>query len=84
MPAPDPDAIDLGDGWPDRVSVLASMFMAGNRKARKARTLAIFRKLQWGGWNCRWCGDPVPLFKRAEAAFCCEGCRKRAARRRQK
>lgn len=81
MPAPDPDAIELGDGWPKRASLLVSMFMARNPKARMARAEAIVRNLQCRGWSCHWCGDPVPLFKRADAKFCCEGCRKRNARR---
>jgi hypothetical protein len=47
------------------------------------RAKRILRNLQWGGWLCQWCREPVPLWRRADARFCCEGCRKRAARQRR-
>lgn len=37
-----------------------------------------------GGWCCRACGAPVPLYRRADAQFCREACRKRFARARRK
>ncbi len=83
MPAPDPHGISLGEAAPGRISVLAESWLCGNRKARMKRAVAILRNLQRGGWRCLWCGDPVPLYKRADARFCCEGCRKRAAQRRR-
>ena len=64
--------------------MLAHVFMTGNRKARMQRAKAVLRNLRWGGWLCSWCFEPVPLFRRADAQFCCEGCRKRAARMRRK
>ena len=84
MAEPDPDGVTLGEGWPDRVTVLVQTFMSGNRKARMRRAKSILRNLHRGGWLCRWCYDPVPLHRRADARFCCEGCRKRAARQRRR
>lgn len=83
MPGPDPNAITLGEDWPDRMTVLVETFMSGNRKARMARAKRILGNLYRGGWLCWWCRDPVPLWRRADARFCCEGCRKRAARERR-
>lgn len=82
MPAPDPDGITLGDSPRGRISVLADTCLIGNRKARMKRAVAILRNLQRGGWCCSWCEDAVPLYKRADARFCCEGCRKGCAARR--
>ena len=83
MSGPDPDGVTLGDGWPEQVSVLVETFGSGNRKARLARAKRLLHNLQRGGWLCRWCRDPVPLWRRADARFCCEGCRKGAARERR-
>lgn len=83
MPAPDPDALEVVDDGPNRVTVHIGVFRSGNKKARIQRGKAVFRNLIRGGWLCRWCRDPVPIYKRADAQFCCEGCRKRAARDRR-
>ena len=83
MPAPDPEAISMGDTSPGKISLLADMSFVLNRKARMARANAIFVNLRRGGWTCRWCAEPVPLHKRADAQFCSEGCRKRSARHRR-
>jgi hypothetical protein len=80
MPEPDPFAIWLGDAEPGQISVTFERPWNGNLKARKARAVAILRNLQRGNWLCRECGTPVALTKRADAVFCSEGCRKRAAR----
>ena len=90
MPCPDPDAIDYGDTWPDRPAVqvshsAATILGGGNPRHRLDRAKRIFRKLaSWRGWACRWCGGQVPLFRRADAIYCSESCRKRAAQKRRK
>ena len=33
--------------------------------------------------DCEECGEPAPSCRRADARHCCEGCRKRQARRRR-
>ena len=89
MPAPDPDGLDCykedrrwyvtAQVWP------SSGFLAtGNRRHRLARAKAILRKLTWGGWCCRACGGPVPIWRRADAVYCSTGCRKRAMRGRNR
>jgi hypothetical protein len=83
MPAPDPHAINLGDGWPARICVTFEQDFWGGSTHRKARALRILRNLYRGGWVCRHCGDPVQIYRRADAVFCSEGCRKRAARQRR-
>ena len=83
MPGPDPFAIWLGDAEPGQIGVAFDRPWNGNLKARTTRAVAILRNLQKGNWRCRECGTPVALHKRADAIYCCEGCRKRAARRRR-
>jgi hypothetical protein len=34
-------------------------------------------------WRCLWCRDDLQAWRRADAQYCCEGCRKRAARARR-
>ena len=83
MPAPDPDGISIEKrptGW----GVLVDTFMVAGRTQRMQRARRILRNLAADGWSCRWCGGPVPEFRRADARYCCEGCRKRDARSRRK
>ena len=89
MPAPDPFGIEYDETDEGRPAVMASvwpsdgLFGQGNRRNRLARARSVLRKLIWNGWACRQCGDPVPLYKRADAVFCSSGCKKRAKRTRQ-
>lgn len=83
MPAPDPHAITINETPDARLSLLVETFMAGNRRARIERAKRILHNLARGDWSCRWCGDPVPLSRRADARFCREACRKRMARQRR-
>lgn len=82
MPAPDPWAISVEEkpnGW----SVHYDTFMLSGRTQRLARAKRILSNLRKNGWCCAWCGQPVPEFRRADALFCRESCRKRAARSRR-
>lgn len=83
MPAPDPHAITTETYEDGSISVFADVFLIGNRCARLNRASVILRKLRTDDWPCWRCEGPVPLFRRADARYCCEGCRKRAARARQ-
>lgn len=83
MPGPDPSAISMHEEPDGRLVVTSEMAFFGNRSARIARAIAILRNLQRGGWCCSWCRGPVPLFRRADARFCGESCRKKAARSRR-
>ena len=82
MPGPDPHGIDLEE-YGDRFTLRAEVWPNGNRRARIARLKAIRRNLSCGGWLCIACREPVPIYKRADAVFCGDGCRKRSARRRR-
>ena len=90
MPAPDPHAIwydENPDGSPritGEVWASSHPWWPGNPRHRKARVNAVARNIARGGWLCAWCLDPVPIHRRADARFCCEGCRKRAARERRR
>jgi len=77
MPEPDPHAITLGEARPGQYALLVDTGFFGNRKARMARARAILRRMMRHDWQCLWCKAPLPLFRRADARFCCEGCRKR-------
>lgn len=55
----------------------------GEAVHRKARVVAIVKRMAQRTWCCRRCGDELPIDKRADARFCGEGCRKRAARERR-
>jgi len=83
MPGPDPHALWIDDEA-DRPRVLfQAYFWTGNSGNRKARAAALLRRLQRGDWYCRCCGDPLPDYLRADARYCREACRKRAARGRR-
>lgn len=81
MPAPDPFGIEPGDLWPGNVVVYE--YFCGNKRHRIARAQRILTNARWGEWRCKQCGDPVPIWRRADAAYCSTGCRKRAMRLRK-
>jgi hypothetical protein len=81
MAEPDIDGIEIEDGESGGFVVTAQIWPDGNRRHRIARALAVLRNLKRDGWRCAWCGDPIPTFRRADAMFCREGCRKARARR---
>lgn len=86
MPGPDPFGL-IYDETPDGRPLVRAEIWAdsrgpfpGNPRHRLARARAVLLNLYRGGWLCPWCGDPVPIWRRADAVYCCEGCRKRARR----
>ena len=84
MPAPDPSAV-----WFDRqvgritVSYLP-YFWTQKVGHRKARAMAILKRMSRGDWICPWCQDDLPDWRRSDARYCCEGCRTLAARSRRR
>jgi hypothetical protein len=82
MPVPDPNGLDIEEHDDGSFTITAEIWPHGNRRHRIARMKAVTRRLRCGGWRCRECKDRVPLYKRADAHFCSERCRKLAARRR--
>lgn len=81
MPAPDPAGLDIEEYEDGSFRITAEIWEHGNRFHRLARMEAVSLNIQRGGWRCRGCGAPVPLYKRADAHYCREQCRK--ARRRK-
>ena len=91
MPAPDPNGLTYDETTTGAPMVRAEIwgsrnrpFWEGNAKHRIARATAVLKRLKLDGWACRWCRDPIPMYRRADARYCCEGCRKRAARDRRR
>lgn len=85
MPAPLPNAVWIETGENGRPTVyFESAYWGGKSRDRKRRAIAMLRKVARTGWFCGWCKEPIPYFRRVDAEYCCEGCRKRAARRRRK
>lgn len=82
MPAPDPHGIRI-EAQGGRWGVLVETFMLSGRTQRMARARSILANLHRNGWACLSCGDPVPAHRRADARYCCEGCRKRRSRTRR-
>jgi hypothetical protein len=83
MPGPDPHRF-----WIEETENGYSVFFqaydwTGNNGNRKARALAVLKRLRRGTWRCQWCGDFLPDHLRADALYCGEQCRKRAARTRR-
>lgn len=83
MPGPNPHELWIDDDDPARPAVSFQNYSWTNNSGnRKARAISILRRLQLKDWACRWCGDPLPEYKRADALYCGESCRKRSARAR--
>ena len=83
VPGPDPHGFWIEGEEPPFTVYWLAYFWTGNNGNRKARAMAVLRRLRWGTWVCRWCGDYLPDYVRADALYCNERCRKRAARERR-
>jgi hypothetical protein len=83
MAEPDIDGIEIEDRQGGGHIVTAQIWPDGNRRHRIARACATLRNLRRDGWRCVWCGDPIPAYRRVDAMFCREGCRKAHARARR-
>jgi predicted SprT family Zn-dependent metalloprotease len=83
MPGPDPNTVWFEEYEGRLLATYEPYLWSGNVGNRKARAVAILKRLVWHDWFCRWCGDDLPDWRRADARYCCEGCRKRAARQRR-
>ncbi len=83
MPGPDPNAVWLEENG-RKLSVFYENYLWTNNEGnRKARAIAMLRRAARRDWMCHWCGDALPVWRRVDARYCCEGCRKRAARLRR-
>lgn len=84
MPGPDPHALWIEEGAARPTVTYEPYFWTGNGGNRKTRAIAILRRLARGTWRCRWCGETLPDYLRADALYCNERCRKRVARWRRR
>jgi hypothetical protein len=88
MPGPDPFGIHVYEHEDGRFGVTAELWHhnKGGQSwgARKQRAQVIAQRLQWKTWRCDWCDGPIPTYKRLDARYCRERCRKAAARIRRK
>lgn len=88
MPGPDRNGLYYSEAPSGQWCVNAEVWpnsglFAGNRRNRLKRLRAVDLNIKQGGWLCLWCNEPVPIYRRADACYCCEGCRKRASRARK-
>ncbi len=84
MTGPEPDTLWIEKYDGRLLATYQPYFWTGNVGNRKARAIAILRRMVRGDWRCHWCLDDLPTWRRADARFCCESCRKKAARLRRK
>ncbi len=84
MPAPDPRGIGIEEYEGGGFSVICELWWHGNRATRTKRMLRIAENIRRDGWRCEHCGDPIPLYRRADARYCRERCRKAAGRNRSR
>lgn len=84
MPGPDPEGVYFEFTNNGGIEAFAEIWPWGNRRFRESRMNAVLQKLRSDNWSCRTCGGPVPIYRRADACYCRESCRKGAARQRRK
>ena len=80
---PDPQGLHLTEDADGRYGITSEVWEHGNKRHRLARVKAVLQNLSRNDWGCRYCGEPVPIYRRADARFCRERCRKAAARARK-
>ena len=88
MPGPDPFGIYVEEREDGSFTVTAQLW-ARNKGgqswgARIRRQREIAERLYFDAWRCDWCDGPIPIYKRLDAHYCREVCRKAAARARRK
>lgn len=83
MPGPEPDTVWFEEFEGRLLATFEPYFWTGNVGNRKSRAVAMLKRILLHDWTCLWCGDDLPEWRRADACYCCEGCRKRAARQRR-
>ena len=84
MPAPDPYSIWIEPVMGGSVLMYYRYFGTGKAGNRKKRVARLCERLSQGDWVCRWCSDPIAIWRRTDARYCRERCRKKAARSRKR
>ncbi|MCR9140133.1 MAG: hypothetical protein NXI27_29380 [Alphaproteobacteria bacterium] len=67
---------------PPQVRVTWSVYSWQNPIHVRRRAEKLARKYV-RGWHCEGCNEVMPVWKRVDATYCSETCRKRAARQRR-
>ncbi len=80
MPAPDPSGLYIEEYDDGGFRITCEVWWHGNRANRINRMLRVARNIKLDGWRCEHCGAPIPLYRRSDARFCRQRCRKAAAR----
>ncbi len=83
MPCTYQFVLDLEEIEDGVLSITAEVWYYGNRKTRMDRMYAVSKNIWLNGWVCWQCGEKIPLYRRADARYCWEACRKAAARQRR-
>lgn len=84
MPAPEPGTVWVEEVEPGYFATfIQRYFWTGKAGNRAKRAQAIYQRFRLGDWCCAWCREPLHFDKRADARYCGESCRKKAARRRR-
>lgn len=80
MPGPDPHALWIETDADQPTVSFQAYLSTGNNGNRWKRAVAMLRRLTRGDWKCRRCGEAIPDWRRVDAMYCRESCRKSAAR----
>lgn len=83
MPAPCPFAIWIEPMHEGSIITFENYRGCISAPHRSQRVNTIRKRLAVGNWVCRWCGDPIAIWKRIDTLYCGESCRKKAARKRK-
>ena len=79
MPGPDPNAMWFEKEDGAIRATYEAYFWTGKSWNRQKRVNRILYRMYKMDWQCDWCREELPHWRRADAQYCCEGCRKRAA-----
>ena len=86
MPRPDLDSVWIETSSEGAIITYQDYYGTGNEEGnRKKRVAKISERIARGSWSCRWCcANPLPSWRRCDALYCSERCRKRFARTNKK
>ena len=82
MPDPSETLIWIEELDPPHVTMTYSIRPWQNRTQVARRVSRLCQKYA-RGWHCQRCEKLMPVWKRVDAVYCCESCRKLSARERR-
>lgn len=83
MPGPDPHAVWIEESNGRYSAYFDAYFWTRNAGNREKRAKEMLRRFTNGDWVYRWCSDDLPEWRRVDALYCCQGCKKKAQRARR-